>query len=114
MPEGYYESRVRPVMYNYIRDPRFFQRNAAVAIGNTHDLQYLPDLAQELDNPDAMIRAHVVWALGQLAASCQDAEDAEGVGDTEGVEIRTLLKHHQATEKDSEVLAELELALRFG
>jgi epoxyqueuosine reductase len=102
MPEGYYETRVRPVMYNYIRDLRFFQRNAAVAIGNTHDLQYLPDLAQELNNSDAMIRAHVVWALGQLADSCQEVQ---------GAQIRTLLTQHQAVEEDPEVLAELELAL---
>jgi epoxyqueuosine reductase len=99
MPEGYYESRVRPVMYNYIRDPRFFQRNAAVAIGNTHDPRYLPDLEQELDNPDAMIRVHVVWALGQFVGSPQDAD------------IRVLLKRRQAVEDDAEVLAELRFAL---
>jgi epoxyqueuosine reductase len=99
MPEGYYETRVRPVMYNYINDVRLFQRNAAVAIGNTHDLRYLPDLAQELDNPDATIRAHVVWALGRLAEHHQDAG------------ILPLLEQHRIREKDAEVLEELELVL---
>ncbi|MDR1014612.1 MAG: HEAT repeat domain-containing protein [Coriobacteriales bacterium] len=99
MPEGYYESRVRPVMYNYIRDLRFFQRNAAVAIGNTRDLRYLPDLAQELDNPDATIRAHVAWALGQFAGPCRSPE------------ARRLLSQRQAVEEDAEVAEELRLAL---
>jgi epoxyqueuosine reductase len=99
MPEGYYESRVRPLMYNYIRDVRFFQRNAAVAIGNRGDLRYLPDLVQELENPDAMIRAHVIWALGRLADSHQDAG------------IRPLLERHRATEQDAEPQEELACVL---
>lgn len=119
MPEGYYESRVRPIMYNYIRDLRFFQRNAAVAIGNTHDARYLPDLAAELDNPDAMIRAHVVWALGQLAltrdvtpavaaqaAALPNEEPATAQVITR---VRTLLEQRMATETDAGVCEELTL-----
>ena len=66
MPEGFYEKCVHPIMYNYIRDKKVFQRNAAVAIGNTQDPAYIPDLIAELSNPDAVIRLHVVWALGQM------------------------------------------------
>jgi epoxyqueuosine reductase len=66
MPTGYYESRVRPLMYNYIRNPRLFQRNAALAMGNSGDRRYIPHLKQELDNPCEFIREHVVWALEQL------------------------------------------------
>jgi epoxyqueuosine reductase len=99
MPEGYYESRVRPVMYNYIRDTRYFQRNAAVAIGNTHDPHYLPDLAIELDNPDAMIRSHVVWALGQLPLTQSVSTQA-----------RVLLERRASVETDEAVREELTLA----
>ena len=66
MPEGYYQTRVRPVMYNYIRDPRLFQRNAAIAMGNSGATRYIPHLQQEQDNPCDFIREHVNWALEQL------------------------------------------------
>ncbi|MDR1358776.1 MAG: hypothetical protein LBJ48_05430, partial [Coriobacteriales bacterium] len=129
MPEGYNERCVRPVMYNYIRDTRFFQRNAAVAIGNTHDLRYLPHLAEELDNPDATVRAHVVWALGELAgvqetvdsqktSQAAEAQQTEVAGQAtqtaeanQITEIRTLLKQREAIEEDGEVKEELRLVL---
>jgi len=84
MPAGFYETRVRPLMYNYIRDHRIFQRNAAVAIGNTHDPRYLPHLAQELDNSSEMIRAHVAWALGQLQSGEANALLQKHLADGEG------------------------------
>jgi epoxyqueuosine reductase len=127
MPEGYYESYVRPIMYNYIRDLRLFQRNAAVAIGNTHDARYLPDLAIELDNPDAVIRAHVVWALGQLALAWLKVSDGVRGTTTEApfaaldaqpvyaqppdVQVRALLTQRLAVETDMEVREELARAL---
>jgi len=66
MPEGLYEHYVRPIMYNYFKDPKYFQRNAAIAMANTGDSAYVPELIAELSNPDEEIRAYVVWALGQL------------------------------------------------
>jgi epoxyqueuosine reductase len=53
-------------MYNYIRENRFFQRNAAVAMGNSGDESYIPDLVQELDNEHEIVRTHVAWALKRL------------------------------------------------
>jgi epoxyqueuosine reductase len=91
----YYESRVKPLMYNYIRDTRLFQRNAAIAIGNTHDPRYLPDLAQEINNNTAFIRSHVAWALGQIG----------------GADARTILQTRLLQETDTNVREEIEQAL---
>jgi epoxyqueuosine reductase len=68
MPDGYYRTQVRPVMYNYIRDPRLFQRNAAIAMGNSGDQRYIPELQKEQDNPCDFIREHVNWALERLTS----------------------------------------------
>lgn len=66
MREGFYDEHVEPVMYNYIKETRFFQRNAAVALGNTGDEAFVPDLEAELDHPAEVVRAHVAWALGRI------------------------------------------------
>jgi epoxyqueuosine reductase len=69
LPDGYYERCVQPVMYNYIRDLRLFQRNAAIAMGNSGDDRYIPHLAQELDSPHHLIRSHAAWALGAIGGA---------------------------------------------
>ena len=69
MPDGFYEDCVFPIMYNYVRDPVVFQRNAAIAMGNSGDPKYIPDLEEELNNPNEVIRSHVQWALDQLKAT---------------------------------------------
>lgn len=95
LDEEFYRSRVRPIMYNYIADTRTFQRNAAVAIGNTGDRGYLPELQKALDNPDETVREHVVWAMAALG----------------GDEAKRLLREHQRREDSALVKAELALAL---
>lgn len=69
MKEGYFEESVQPITYNFGLEPRYLQRNAAVALGNTHDPMYLDDLGLELDHDDSMIRGHVAWAIGQIGTS---------------------------------------------
>lgn len=66
MPDGFYEEYVHPIMYNYVRDRWVFQRNAAVAMGNSGDVRYIPHLKTELDNPEPTVRSHVEWAIGRL------------------------------------------------
>ncbi|MGI6221470.1 MAG: epoxyqueuosine reductase [Coriobacteriales bacterium] len=68
MPEGFFERCVLPIMYNYVRDPVAYQRNAAVAMGNSGDPRYIPELEAELDNPSEIVRSHVRWALEKLRA----------------------------------------------
>lgn len=67
MPEGFYERCVRPIMYNYVNDPIAFQRNAAIAMGNSLDRRYIPHLVAELEHPDEMLREHIRWALDKLS-----------------------------------------------
>lgn len=70
MHEGFYERCVFPIMYNYARDPAVFQRNAAVAMGNSGDPRYIPHLQAELENPNETVRSHVRWALEKLSHEC--------------------------------------------
>ena len=66
MPEGFFERCVRPIMYNYSHDPAVFQRNAAIAMGNSGDARYLPHLKAELDTPNESVRSSVAWAIEKL------------------------------------------------
>tara|TARA_B100000686_G_C16774698_1_gene967596 strand:+ start:934 stop:2079 length:1146 start_codon:yes stop_codon:yes gene_type:complete len=43
-----------------------FLRNVAIALGNSGDLEAVPVLTASLEDSEPLIRAHVVWALGQL------------------------------------------------
>ena len=69
MDAEFYRTRVYPIMYNYIADPKYLQRNAAIALGNTGDPRYVPDLAAELDNPEEMVRGYAAWALGRMGGA---------------------------------------------
>lgn len=51
------------------REPRFLRRNALVALGNTadgRDPEVASALVTALAHPDAMLRAHAVWAAARL------------------------------------------------
>lgn len=95
MSDGFYEKYVHPIMYNYIKEKKYFQRNAAVAMGNTGNREYIPDLVQELENPDEVIRIHVVWALGVMKDEA----------------AREALLKHKETETSNAVLEEIDFAL---
>ncbi len=71
MTDEFYASRIKPIMYNYIKDKRYFIRNAAIAMGNSKDEAYVKDLEIALTNPDEMIREYAAWALGKIGG--QDA-----------------------------------------
>ena len=69
MSDEFYETRVQPIMYNYIKERKYFQRNAAIAIGNTGDSSYIADLETAMSNPEELVRAHAAWALGEIGGS---------------------------------------------
>lgn len=67
-------------------------RNVAVALGNSGDPRAVPELTAALGDPEPLIRAHAVWALGELL----------------GNKAPALLDAHLAGEADPDVRAEIE------
>ncbi len=78
------------------RRPAILRRNALVAMGNAGSRQSLGILAGYLGHPDPLLRLHAAWALGECAAPGSDA----------------VLQAAHGTERDPEVRAEIEQALR--
>jgi epoxyqueuosine reductase len=70
-------------------------RNVAVALGNSKSREALVPLIQALDEPEALVRGHVAWALGRI-------------GSRQAVEA---LEKRLRVEKDSDVRMEIEAAL---
>ncbi|MBT5549024.1 MAG: tRNA epoxyqueuosine(34) reductase QueG [Nitrospina sp.] len=66
-------------------------RNVAVALGNSGNAQAIPPLIKVLDDEEPLIRAHAVWALGELS----------------GPEIISVIRGKLNTEKEDIVLKEL-------
>ena len=69
MSDQFYERTVRPIMYNYIGDKKYFQRNAAIALGNTRDPEYIPALDQAMGDPEELVRGYAAWALGRIGGA---------------------------------------------
>jgi epoxyqueuosine reductase len=95
MDEEYFETTAQLLMYNYIREKKYHQRNAAVALGNLGDRAAVPDLGQALGDPEAVVREHAAWALGKLG----------------GTAARRLLEKARATEPEPRVAAAIDKAL---
>lgn len=66
MTDEFYESRIKPIMYNYIKDMRYFRRNAAIAMGNSKDDIYIKDLELAMETEDEMVREAATWALKKM------------------------------------------------
>ena len=66
LSDDFYAKTVHPIMYNYISEKKYFQRNAAVAMGNSGDSSYVADLGEAMQEADGMVRSHVAWALGKI------------------------------------------------
>ncbi len=67
MSDDFYYRIVQPIMYNYIKEKKYFQRNAAIAMGNLKDPTFIPDLAEALHGPEALVRGYAAWALGRIS-----------------------------------------------
>lgn len=64
-----YLDMVRPIMYNYIRDPMIFRRNAAHAMGNSGDAHYLPALEKATEQfKGTIVEEAARHAIEQLKA----------------------------------------------
>jgi epoxyqueuosine reductase len=74
-------------------------RNVAVALGNSGNRQAIPILLKVLDDEEPLIRAHVVWALGELS----------------GPEVLPVIREKMNNEKEKIVLEELaKVVARFA
>ena len=92
LSDEFYIERVQPLMYNYIRDKKYFQRNAAIALGNMGDPTFIPDLAQAMQDPEGLVRAYAAWALGKIGGS----------------QVRRILEANLARETDEFVKREIQ------
>tara|TARA_B100001750_G_C15167387_1_gene427494 strand:- start:267 stop:596 length:330 start_codon:yes stop_codon:yes gene_type:complete len=45
---------------------RGLRRNAAVALGNTKNLEAVPALIESLSDEEPLVRGHAAWALGNI------------------------------------------------
>ncbi|HYK91235.1 MAG TPA: tRNA epoxyqueuosine(34) reductase QueG [Acidobacteriota bacterium] len=72
-----------------------FVRNVVVALGNSHRPEAVAALRHATKDPSALVRAHAMWALGQIRT----------------MESRQLLESASAGESDPEVRREIALAL---
>ena len=69
MSEEFYRTRVQPLMYNYLREKKYFQRNAAIAMGNSGDRAFIPALGRALQEPEALVRGTAAWAIGKIGGA---------------------------------------------
>ncbi|WP_242825007.1 MULTISPECIES: HEAT repeat domain-containing protein [unclassified Dehalobacter] len=69
MTDEFYTTRIQPLMYNYIKDRKYFQRNAAIALGNLGESSAIPDLGIAMDDPEELVRSYAAWALGKIGGN---------------------------------------------
>ncbi|WP_378954504.1 epoxyqueuosine reductase [Pelosinus sp. sgz500959] len=68
MTDDFYQRRIYPLMYNYIKDRKYLQRNAAIALGNLGDPEFIPDLTVAMKNQEGLVRGYAAWALGRIGS----------------------------------------------
>ena len=66
MDDKYYDHFVKPVMYNYIQERWMFQRNAAIALGNSGDVSQLPALYAAREKCADQAQEYIEWAIAKL------------------------------------------------
>jgi len=95
MTDEFYETRIQPLMYNYIKDRKYFQRNAAIALGNLGDPAFVPNLAVAMNDPEELIRGYAAWALGKIgggvAKQILETSLSQETSEAVKVEIRAAL-----------------------
>jgi len=80
-------------------------RNVTVALGNWASREAVPALARALEDPEALVRGHAAWALGEILARV-------GIPGDGGFEVAEALLFRLRDENDPWVRRELEDALR--
>jgi len=57
------------MLLHYIKNKLYFQRNAAVAMGNLKNADFIPALGNAMQGSDATVRGHAAWALGKIGGA---------------------------------------------
>ena len=73
--DEYYEDVVRPIMYNYIKDYRYFRRNAAIVMGNSGNTKWLPALERAAKDKDPLVADAANWAIQMLSEKNEKGEE---------------------------------------
>jgi epoxyqueuosine reductase len=95
MTDDFYKQIVQPLMYNYIKERKYFQRNAAIALGNLGDPGFIPDLGIAMNDHEELVREYSAWALGKIGSNL----------------AKQILEAHRKTETSESVKSEIEMAL---
>ena len=95
LSDEFYTKRVQPLMYNYIREKKYFQRNAAIALGNLADPAFIPELALAMEDSEELVHGYAAWALGKIG----------------GGQAKQILETRLAYEVDEPARKEIEAAL---
>jgi epoxyqueuosine reductase len=95
MDDQYFLETVQQLMYGYIWEKKFIQRNAAIALGNSGDEAAVGPLGKALQDQQEMVRKYSAWALGRIG----------------GKKSRVALEKALAGESEAAVTAEIKTAL---
>lgn len=95
MDDRFYLAKIQPLLYGYIWEKKFLQRNAAIALGNSGGEAALEPLEKALQDREALVRRYSAWAVGRIG----------------GRRGRILLEQQLRREPDPEVLSEVRTAL---
>lgn len=95
MSDEYFGERVLPLMSDYMKEKKWFQRNAAIALGNLSDPQYIPELGRAMQDPEDVVRGYAAWALGRIK------------GDKAKEILETCLKQETSDDARKEIAASL-------
>jgi len=95
MTDEFHATRIQPLMFNYVKERKYLQRNAAIALGNLGDPAFVPDLAVAMENKEELVRSYAAWALGKIG----------------GKQAIQILKENLSKETSDTVKKEIETAL---
>lgn len=77
------------------RGKRPIQRNAAVILGNLADERAVPYLAEALQDPKPIVRAHAAWALGKINNRESQQQLAQQLQQETDERVREEIQHAQ-------------------
>ncbi len=95
MRDDFYARIIQPLMYNYVKHRKYLRRNAAIALGNTRDPQYVPALTQAMEDPEDVVQGYAAWALGRIG----------------GCHAKATLEAHSKQERSAFVVTEIRAAI---